>query len=65
MDNPVATLATINIRPFVGLKDSEDAYTDPDPIPVFEKIEQICGDHLENIDSHLVKTLRMATTPLA
>jgi hypothetical protein len=64
LDSPVALLAANNIRAFVGLKNAEDAYTDPDTLPVLARIEKI-RDHIENIDSQLLKTLGMARTPLA
>jgi hypothetical protein len=59
MNNPVALLALGNIRPFDGLKKAEDLYTDPDPIPVLEKIDRI-RDHIVNINAYLLKTLGMA-----
>jgi hypothetical protein len=46
------------------LRNSEDAYSDPGALPVLEWIDQN-RDHIENIDSHLLKTLGMAQTPLA
>jgi hypothetical protein len=64
MGNPVAILAINNLRPFVGLKNAEDAYTDGDPPPVLKKIDRI-REHIKNIDSHLLKTLGMAKVPLA
>jgi hypothetical protein len=63
MDNPIATLAPNHIRTFRGLKTAEDDYKVPDALPLLEKIERI-RDHIENIDSHLLKTLGMAKTPL-
>ena len=64
MDNPVATLGINNLRSYIGLKNAEDAYTDPDSPPVLEKVERI-RDHIENLDSHLLKALGMAKAPLA
>jgi hypothetical protein len=64
MDNPVAMLALANIQPFIGLKTAEDDYSEPSALPVLERIEQI-RDHIENLDSQLLKTLGMAKTPLA
>jgi hypothetical protein len=64
MDNPVQLLAPQNIQSFLGLKHAEDAYTEPIAVPLLERIEKI-RDHIENIDSHLLKTLGMAKTPLA
>jgi hypothetical protein len=63
MDNPVAALALNNIRAYVGLKNSEDAYKDPEQLLPLEKIDRI-REHIENIDSQLLKTLGMAKTPL-
>jgi hypothetical protein len=39
-------------------------YTEPDAPPALERVERI-REHIENIDSHLLKTLGMAKTPLA
>jgi hypothetical protein len=64
MDNPVATLAPNNIRSFVGLKNAKDVYTEPDALPLLEKINRI-RNHIKNIGSHLLKTLGMAKTPLS
>jgi hypothetical protein len=64
MDNPVQLLNTNNIQNFLGLKHAEDAYTEPIAVPILERIEKN-RDHIENIDSHLLKTLGMAKTPLA
>jgi hypothetical protein len=64
LDNPAATLGINNLRSFISLKNAEDAYTDPDSPPVLEKVERI-RDHIENLDSHLLKTLGMAKAPLA
>jgi hypothetical protein len=64
MNNPVATLAPNSLRLFVGLKNAEDAYSEPDGLPVIERIERI-RDHIENIDAHLLKTLGMARVPLS
>jgi hypothetical protein len=64
MNNPVATLAANNLCSFVGLKNVEDAYTEPDGLPIIERIERI-RDHIENIDAHLLKTLGMARVPLS
>ena len=64
MNNPVQLLALQNIQSFLGLKHAEDAYTEPTAVPLLERIEKI-RDHIENIDSHLLKTLGMAKTPLS
>jgi hypothetical protein len=64
MDNPVQVLGLNNIQSFLGLKNAEDAYTEPSAAPVLEHIERI-REHLENIDSHLLKTPGMAKTPLS
>jgi hypothetical protein len=63
MENPVALLAPNHIPTFLGLKTAEDSYTEPEALPVLKKIEWI-RDHIENIDSHLLKTLGMAKTLL-
>jgi hypothetical protein len=64
MNNPVQMLGLNHIQSFLGLKNAEDSYTEPAAVPVIERIERI-RDHLENIDSHLLKTLGRAKTPLA
>jgi hypothetical protein len=64
MDNPVQILAINHIRTFLGLKNAEDSYTEPSAVPVLERIERI-RNHIENLDSHLLKTLGRARTPLA
>jgi hypothetical protein len=56
MDNPVQLLAPNNIHSFLGLKNSEDSYTAPIAVPILDRIEKI-RDHIENINSHLLKTL--------
>ena len=48
----------------VGLKEAEDAYTQPPAIPKLDKVERILR-HLKYIDAHLLKTLGMAKTTLA
>jgi hypothetical protein len=48
----------------VGLKTAEDNYEIPATMPVLERIKQI-RERIENIDSHLLKTLGAAITPLA
>jgi hypothetical protein len=55
---------SVNIRAFVGLEHAEDAYTEPDAPPVLERVERI-REYIENLDSHLLKMLGMAKTPLA
>jgi hypothetical protein len=64
MNNPVQMLALNHIRTFLGLKNAEDSYTELAAVPTLERIERI-RDHIENIDSHLLKTLGRAKTPLA
>jgi hypothetical protein len=64
MNAPLAVLALNNIRPFIGLKKAEDAYTEPDALPALNRIDCI-REHIENLDSQLLKTLGMAKTPLA
>jgi hypothetical protein len=64
MLQPANVLHPNTIHPFQGLKNSEDAYTEPDPPPALKKIDQI-REHIENLDAHLLKTLGMAKTPLA
>jgi hypothetical protein len=65
---PLDSLATILTPLFLaglhGLKEAEDTYTHPPPIPTLDKIERIWG-HIEDINVQLLKMLGMAKAPLA
>ncbi len=41
LDDPVGTLDMVNIRPYLGLKTSEDKYENPAALPVLAKIDRI------------------------
>jgi hypothetical protein len=64
LDSPATALTPANIAIFSGLKQAEDAYTDPPAIPILTKIDRI-RSHIEDIDAQLLKTSGMAKTPLA
>jgi hypothetical protein len=64
LDSPANVLTTANLATYVGLKEAEDAYSDPPAIPILDKIDRI-RSHIEDIDAQLLKTLGMAKAHLA
>jgi hypothetical protein len=64
MLQPANVLHPNTICPFQGLKNSEEAYTEPDPPPALKKINRI-REHIKSLDAHLLKKLGIAKTPLA